>query len=609
MLIKLCFNNETHLISKLPKSYQDLISFIRGSFQDKLPDHIDIHYKDCDGDNVMLASDQDLEAMFAIEGNTDHTLKIIISAAISPSLDTSNIIIEKEKPMVMVSDVIQKMDTLKVSDPAPSITVKNFEPFKAVESCNTTKTEPFVLKKEASTTTIQEKQICKKCMGSGFNIKKKKACKRCEGLGVVEKKEDACRKCCGSGFNTLKGKPCNRCDGKGKRMSFERKGSRCQEWKEKRLQKIKTLIDEQVNLSIDKLREELNLKKSREEFLQQKPNTQAEIRKKVHSEGSGNAIHERYTCDGCGTTPIVGTRYKCSVCRDFDYCESCESKIEHEHAFLKIKYPKQAPKMIFTALEQLPQQILSFFKGPEKKPQEECKGTNTEEEPKEQHIYKELDLSFSEGIYEEFPKIFEKKEFKPVEKKENLINFEVNKLKILPELILESTNFVFVSFILKNAGKISWPENLRLENMSKSLKCDSLLLPALSPNEEISLTLVVENPKLVGKHQMIMEMTNETKTFIKELTFEFEVQGVPMKNERKEEKKEEKMPERKPEEKKVEKVVLSKAESLKEIFGGEVADFIDICEKFKDVPIDNLAEQVLNDRLLMEKFSKMEFKN
>ena len=594
MLIKLCYNNETHLISKVPKSFQDLLSLISASFQDKLPVSIDIHYTDSDGDKVMIACDQDLEAMFAIEGHSDHTLKIQISASkiqeYVPSLENSNIIIEKEK--CNVNEMTEKLIDLKVSDPKPSVTVKNFEPFKEVKE---QPKEPFVSKKEIGA-------VCRKCLGSGFNIKKNKQCKKCEGKGVA--KEENCRKCNGTGFNAKKGKPCKRCDGKGKRL-FRCKSK---EWKEKRMSKLKSLIDEQVNISIDRLREELNLKKSREEFLQQKPNIEPETRKKVHQEGPTSvAIHEQYTCDGCGVHPILGTRYKCSVCRNFDYCEACEANIEHEHAFLKIRHPKQAPRMIFTALEEIPQTLLNFFKAAEpkeKKPapsQEESKGTNTEEQP--QHIYKELDLSFSEGINEEFPRIFEKKpEQKPEPK---VLSFEVKKLKVLPELILEGTNFVFVSFVVRNTGKL-WPEGLRLDNISKNIKCDALALPALNSEEEISLTLVVENPKSIGKHQLVMEMValeHESKT----LTFDFEVLGVPSKNNNSPVKPETMVPQ--PEEKKPLKKIneesLKKAESLREIFGGDVEDYIDICEKFKDVAIDNLAEQVLNDRLLMEKFSRM----
>ena len=56
-------------------------------------------------------------------------------------------------------------------------------------------------------------------------------------------------------------------------------------------------------------------------------------------------IHFGVTCDGCGTFPIVGCRYKCAVCDDFDFCEECEKKKgeEHNHPFLKISKPQMTP--------------------------------------------------------------------------------------------------------------------------------------------------------------------------------------------------------------------------------------------------------------------------
>ena len=55
----------------------------------------------------------------------------------------------------------------------------------------------------------------------------------------------------------------------------------------------------------------------------------------------GKPIHHQYSCDGCGMNPIVGIRYKCSICDNFDYCESCEEmhKNEHNHPFFKVYRP------------------------------------------------------------------------------------------------------------------------------------------------------------------------------------------------------------------------------------------------------------------------------
>jgi len=62
-------------------------------------------------------------------------------------------------------------------------------------------------------------------------------------------------------------------------------------------------------------------------------------------------IHRNVECDGCGICPILGVRYKCSVCKDFDYCEACEASKDHPHAFLKIKRAGTAPKAIFTVVD------------------------------------------------------------------------------------------------------------------------------------------------------------------------------------------------------------------------------------------------------------------
>ena len=67
-----------------------------------------------------------------------------------------------------------------------------------------------------------------------------------------------------------------------------------------------------------------------------------------------NAIvqHLNVACDGCGASPILGIRYKCSVCKNFDFCETCEERFDHEHAFIKINKPGQAPKVIVTGVNE-----------------------------------------------------------------------------------------------------------------------------------------------------------------------------------------------------------------------------------------------------------------
>ncbi len=51
-----------------------------------------------------------------------------------------------------------------------------------------------------------------------------------------------------------------------------------------------------------------------------------------------STVHTHIICDGCGISPIVGFRYKCSQCPDYDLCQVCEAKgIHSEHIFIKIR--------------------------------------------------------------------------------------------------------------------------------------------------------------------------------------------------------------------------------------------------------------------------------
>jgi hypothetical protein len=53
--------------------------------------------------------------------------------------------------------------------------------------------------------------------------------------------------------------------------------------------------------------------------------------------------HIGIVCDGCKENPIVGVRYKCANCNDYDLCEKCEknsSSIHNpSHVFIKLNAP------------------------------------------------------------------------------------------------------------------------------------------------------------------------------------------------------------------------------------------------------------------------------
>jgi hypothetical protein len=60
-------------------------------------------------------------------------------------------------------------------------------------------------------------------------------------------------------------------------------------------------------------------------------------------ENEPQVTHKNIWCNGCQNTPIVGARYKCMNCVDYDLCEKCEensTKIhDPSHVFCKFKQP------------------------------------------------------------------------------------------------------------------------------------------------------------------------------------------------------------------------------------------------------------------------------
>lgn len=51
-------------------------------------------------------------------------------------------------------------------------------------------------------------------------------------------------------------------------------------------------------------------------------------------------IWEYVTCDGCKAQPLVGLRYSCATCGNYDLCSDCQKK-GHEHE-LTLESPPDA---------------------------------------------------------------------------------------------------------------------------------------------------------------------------------------------------------------------------------------------------------------------------
>merc|ERR1712107_693489 len=68
-----------------------------------------------------------------------------------------------------------------------------------------------------------------------------------------------------------------------------------------------------------------------------------------------NMTHHGVTCDGCDKAPIVGFRYKCVVCDDYDLCAACEKAGKHPgNNMMRINSPEVIwPQRLFKRIHKM----------------------------------------------------------------------------------------------------------------------------------------------------------------------------------------------------------------------------------------------------------------
>ncbi|XP_031980424.1 sequestosome-1 isoform X2 [Corvus moneduloides] len=78
-------------------------------------------------------------------------------------------------------------------------------------------------------------------------------------------------------------------------------------------------------------------------YIKEKKECKREHRSQCSQEPPRNMVHPNVICDGC-EGPVVGTRFKCSVCPDYDLCSTCEGKgIHKEHNMVMFQSPLLNP--------------------------------------------------------------------------------------------------------------------------------------------------------------------------------------------------------------------------------------------------------------------------
>ena len=172
-----------------------------------------------------------------------------------------------------------------------------------------------------------------------------------------------------------------------------------------------------------------------------------------------DTVHNGIKCQKCFQEPIIGYRYKCSVCHDYNLCQICEEKNsisgDHLHDFIKIR--------------------------------------------------KELKSNNVTIVNNEINK---KESFNKIEKKKKIIgnneySYECINILQLSTYLYEGTEEGKIEIILKNNGSQTWPEGrtkLIFERESQ-INGNEIILRSQKPGEEGKYDIILSGLKKYSPNQ------------------------------------------------------------------------------------------------------------
>jgi len=575
---KLCYNNEIHRVSKLPSDFKSLEQIVSQAFKSILPAKWALQYEDNDGDRIMLTSDEDYRAMLECEADSDSkSIKIyLVSIEERNGMDSSRLNlcdISKTESIENYSNILNTEAKVEVEVEVEQPLIEPVVEEKIMIQ------EPIIEVQPEIIIRIEEpKEVVEVKEEEKIKVEEKEE----EEVPVVEKKKGRCQK-----------------------------GKLGHKLRQARKQRMAPIVNELIYENLPKLAEIMKnyiadpSSVNFEELLSQVKvveEEEEEVPKKKASEDVPVHVHERVICDGCKVAPIVGVRYKCSVCEDFDYCEKCEHSIDHPHPFLKIKDPKHRPKAIITVLEEeLPAEKNQIGK------------VITEQLSKGAQIVQDLAEKIFKGAEEkvEEPKIEEKIEVPkeevkieevPVEKPKEVSPLNaafVKEICTIPSKITINDKAIYKTISVKNTGKVEWPHGTMVRNVA-GVKGQDTKVVQLATGKEFSCILIIENPNEAGTFSSVWTLVypdekHNMQTIGEPFEVSFKVveaevpKPIKVKVEAPKVIKEEV-----PEKKEYADKVVEKAQKVKEIFPTvKMEDLLEFISNSPNMTIDELVENYM----------------
>jgi len=324
MSLKICFNNQIHKLSKSPETFKALSDYIISLFPSQLPNAWTLQYVDSDGDNIMLSEEHDYQSMKEDQlASGSKAMKIYIvpvEQKMNQSRQQSDINESQAKNNVTLNN-----DHSMIADSESIIEVPAVEEQKQIFESELGKINSNSEKNQDKTQSQSEDEWHK------VEIRQNKSPKKSSSSSLTEaKSQDSELPAQNIGEDIIIKQKEDR-PPKNKEKYLNRLAEKEAKRKASLKDEVKDILSEYIpviaSLVKDILKEE-NIAKNQEGK-----------KKKPSKVSISQEKHEDVYCNGCNQQDFVGTRYKCSVCPDFDYCETCEAEKEHAHPFIKIRKP------------------------------------------------------------------------------------------------------------------------------------------------------------------------------------------------------------------------------------------------------------------------------
>jgi len=207
-------------------------------------------------------------------------------------------------------------------------------------------------------------------------------------------------------------------------------------------------------------------------------------------------IHYNIICDGCGMDPIQGARYKCAICPDYDLCSTCEAKGEHpeEHALVKLKVPTKVDVRAERAVDSPPSgaQGCSFRTMRGRCRSEFLRCAQAAQAAKEKESAKDSKSSSP----------------RPVANFVRDVNLPDGALVIPGNSLIKSWEFI-------NPSATSWPEGSKLVftqgNRELLGDVEEFPSPLAAPGQKVEVSCPIQVPSKSGRYQATFQLHDKDR--------------------------------------------------------------------------------------------------